>query len=296
MTYEKLGGLLAAVLLCWPSLGVAADARLEFVGSYHWPTEDHGAGGFSGIEVSPDGKAFTAISDHGTLLTGEFERDANTDRITDVASTPVRGLQNARGTRKDADRFDAEGLAVDTTGRAFVSFEQANVIHGYDSPGRVEESFTSRAFKRLQTNSGLEALAIDNAGRLVAIPERSGKLTRPFPLWRLENGTWHHRFDLARSGGFLMVGADFGPDGKLYTLERVFSGWGFRSRIRRITFEGDQVTEDLTLLESALWQHDNLEGIAVWQDSSGDIRLTMISDDNFRSVLQTHLVEYRVVD
>ncbi|WP_299349376.1 hypothetical protein [uncultured Shimia sp.] len=36
-----------------------------------------------------------------------------------------------------------------------------------------------------------------------------------------------------RLDGFDPVGADFGPDGRLFILERGFNGVGFRSRVRR---------------------------------------------------------------
>ena len=47
---------------------------------------------------------------------------------------------------------------------------------------------------------------------------------------------------------------------------------------------------------SAAGEHDNLEGIAVWRDRNGDIRITMISDDNYRAFQRTEFVEYRVVE
>ncbi|MFW2543151.1 esterase-like activity of phytase family protein [Primorskyibacter sp. 2E107] len=287
---------LLALALCLPGLAAAADAQLDYFGSFQWPTAEHRSGGFSAIEVSDDGQRFTAVSDRGPITFGQFIRDPDTGRIAGITATKPEMLRDTSGKLHPKERYDPEGLAVSSSGRLYVSFEGLNLIWGYDSPRKAVETLTSPAFKRLQSNSGLEALAMDPQGRLVAIPERSGALNRPFPVWRLENGTWHHRFDLPRSGGFLMVGADFGPDGKLYTLERVFSGWGFRSRIRRFSFEENRITADETLLETGLWQHDNLEGIATWRDPSGAIRLTMISDDNFNAVLKTNVVEYRVVE
>jgi hypothetical protein len=43
-------------------------------------------------------------------------------------------------------------------------------------------------------------------------------------------------------------------------------------------------------------RHGNLEGLAVWQDALGTIRLTMLSDDNFNSFQRSEFVEYRVAD
>jgi hypothetical protein len=37
---------------------------------------------------------------------------------------------------------------------------------------------------------------------------------------------------------------------------------------------------------------DNLEGLSVWRDIAGQIRLTLISDDNFRLLQRTEIVEY----
>lgn len=146
----------------------------------------------------------------------------------------------------------------------------------------------------MQANSSLEALAIDHRGWLYTLPERSGQLTRPFPVYRFDGTRWAQPFSIPRSGGFLPVGADFGPDGKLYLLEREFSGFGFRSRVRRFAVSETGIGPGETLLSSALARHDNLEGIAVTRTGTGEIRLTMISDDNFRVFQRTEIVEYLV--
>jgi hypothetical protein len=52
------------------------------------------------------------------------------------------------------------------------------------------------------------------------------------------------------------------------------------------------VSEEKMLLRKGIGIHDNLEGLAVWRDELDRIRLTMISDDNFRLVQRTEIVEY----
>ena len=96
--------------------------------------------------------------------------------------------------------------------------------------------------------------------------------------------------------GFESSGADFGPDGRLYLLEREFTGFAFRSRVRRFTLSNDSVTQEETLLETPHHTHGNLEGLSVWRDAGGALRLTMISDDNFKSFLRSEFVEYRLVE
>ena len=51
---------------------------------------------------------------------------------------------------------------------------------------------------------------------------------------------------------------------------------------------------DDTLLETPTGTHENLEGLAVWRDPEGRLRLTMVADDNFNLFLRNQIVEYRL--
>ena len=177
-----------------------------------------------------------------------------------------------------------------------MSFEAFHRVWTYTST-KGEAAWLPRHpdFRTLQNNSALEALAIDAAGVLYAIPERSGKLDRPFPVYRYQNGQWDRKLSLPRHGQHLVVGADFGPDGKLYLLERHYAKLqGFSTRIRRFTLTAQGFDQGETLLETPVGRHDNLEGISVWQDTQGNTRVTLISDDNFRWFQRTEIVEYVV--
>ena len=83
-----------------------------------------------------------------------------------------------------------------------------------------------------------------------------------------------------------------GPDGRLYVLERDFTGLGFRSRLRRLNIDG---SGEEILLTTATGTHDNLEGLDVWADAEG-LRATMISDDNRYFFQETQFVDYRLPD
>jgi hypothetical protein len=149
----------------------------------------------------------------------------------------------------------------------------------------------------MQHNSSLEALAIDDNGWLYTLPERSGTLDTPFPVYRFQDGTWDQPFSLPRDGLYLAVAADFGPDDRLYLLERQFHGLlGFQSRVRRFVVTGNAIDAGEVVLETTTGQHGNQEGLSVWRDGTGTLRLTMVSDDNFRFFLRTSLVEYRIPD
>ncbi|MBN9676374.1 esterase-like activity of phytase family protein [Salipiger bermudensis] len=288
-TRGAIGAALAGAIAI---AAAASGGEARFVASFTWRMNDPAFGGFSGLELSEDGSRFTAISDRAGIVSGTLERQEG--RIVAVQAGPVEDLRDDKGQPQSQADGDSEGLAVDGSGRVFVSYEGTSRVWAYDTPDRAMPLPRAEAFKRLQTNSSLEALAIDAQGRLYTLPERSGELTRPFPVWRYDTGRWTQPFEIPRRGGFLAVGADIGPDGRFYLLEREFTGVGFRSRVRRFDMTEDALSGETTLFESHLLRHDNLEGIAVWRDEAGAIRLTMISDDNFNFFQRTQLVEYTV--
>jgi len=152
-----------------------------------------------------------------------------------------------------------------------------------------------RDFARLQQNGGIETLALDAAGTLYAIPERSGALSRPFPVYRLIAGRWDKSWSIPRDGTFVPVDADFGPDGRFYLLERDFK-WlgGFATRLRRFDLTAQGFGNEVTLLRTHFGEVDNMEGLAAWRDAAGRTRLTLVSDDNFFPLQQTIFVEYVV--
>ncbi|MDR0809579.1 MAG: esterase-like activity of phytase family protein [Gemmobacter sp.] len=269
-----------------------------YLGSFVWRSDDPKLGGLSGIEISADGQDFTVISDRGNWTQGRFLREGS-GRITAIEAEPLRPLRGKGGMPLIGGRGDSEGLALAPDGSAYVSFEGTAKVLRYTSlDGPAEPLPIPAAFASMQGNSALEALAIGPDGSLYTLPERSGAPRRPFPVWRFRNGAWDQPFAIPRSGGFLAVGADFGPDGRFYLLERRFHGLtGFSSRVRRFALNPgtDGLLKGETVLESRVGQHDNLEGIAVWRDAGG-LRLTLIADDNFFPLQRTEIVEYRISD
>lgn len=288
---------LIAAALAWGLSAPAHAAALivDYLGTHVWTGADEDFGGFSGIEMSADGRSYTALSDRATVRWGSIERDSQ-GRIRSLSTAGRARLQDSSGTKlKPGYLGDAEGLAIDAEGRMYVSFEGLDRIARFDDPDRPAERIPpAPAFKALVRNAGLEALAVTPEGDILTMPEQWESSTPMTPVWRFRDGTWSTAFRLPRDGVWAPVGADVGPDGKLYVLERDFRGLrGFASRVRRYAMDGDSVGPPEHILTTSLLQFDNLEGIAVWADGQG-IRITMISDDNFLFVQRTELVEYRV--
>lgn len=268
-------------------------AQGRFLSGYHWTGEGSSFGGYSAILLTPDGSDFIMMSDRAHLITGRIVRHG--DRIIGVRSGAMEPLDFPDSLFAQQPVRDTEGLARDADGRLFVSLESENRILQRDVDGGWSLLPSYAPIDALPNNRGLEAIAIAPDGALYALPEVSDGLLYPFPVFRYRDMQgWDQPMAISRSGGYLPVGADVGPDGRLYVLERGFGGFGFYSRVRRFDQSASGTVDGETLLTSDTRQHDNLEGLAVWAAGDGSLRLTMVSDDNFLFLQKTEIVEYAV--
>lgn len=269
----------------------------RFLSSYVWTKERADFGGYSAITLTSDGRDFILLSDRAHVIEGTIFRHGDTIigvRSKDIAplDLPEALFDPGRRLRKGETR-DPEGLGRDARGRLYLSLETDNVVLR-KTPGANWERLPDFAgIAALPPNRGLEALAVTPGGDVLVLPEISDALPHPFPVFRYREGSgWDIAQHLTRRQGFVPVGADIGPDGQLYVLERAFDGFGFSSRVRRFPLSQGDVLDGETLLVSRRRHFDNLEGLAVWRTNAGDLRLTMVSDDNFKSFQRTEIVEY----
>ena len=281
----------------WVAIGVGAEesSLVRFDSSYTWEREEPWFGGFSGMDITADGSSFLMVSDRGRFVEGTLERDSE-GHITSVGYLGSTEIRNRDGDVPRPYERNSEGLAWAKEGQTiFVSFEGQHKVEAFDrvdAPARSLPELPAQA--SFDRNESLEALAVDPQGRLVLVSEAQDETGAGFPLWRLEDGGWQKIDSISGHGFFRPVGADFGPDGRLYLLERSFDLIGFSNRVRRFDVQEDGVSGETVLFHSKTGVHDNLEAVAVWRDESGDIRLTMVSDDNFLVLQRTEIVEYVV--
>lgn len=252
-------------------------------------------GGFSGIEVQDNGRRLVVLSDRATLARARITREAGL--ITAAHITKRRHLRASTGNLLQGRVVDSEGLVRAPDGSLYISFEGVSrIAHHKNGSSRAKVLPRPQAFRQLPLNKSLEALAMDDRGRLYTLPENAPDQNDEIPVWRWDGARWSQPFSLPRRNGFMPVGADFGPDGRFYLLERKFMLIGFRSRLRRWDITDVGAMQEITLFETALGTHDNLEGVSVWRDQAGALRATMISDDNFSALQRTELVEYSLPD
>lgn len=273
-----------------------ADQPAQHLSTYHLTHDADWFGGFSGIELTKDGHAFYLASDRGQLLRGTIDRQNTT--ITNVIIQQDRPLTDHLGQVPEFPHTDAEGLALDTQNRLNVSFEHAHRVLRYDTftSDAIWPGYT-RAWRALPQNNGMEMLAIDPNGTLFAIPEAAPKGAYEALVYRrLPHKPWDQPFTYPLDLPFRPVGGDFGPDGRLYVLERHVHLPFFRSQVRVMDVTPTGFANIETVLATPLGTHGNVEGLAVWADTNGKTRLTMVSDDNFMPFLRTDIIEYILTD
>jgi len=279
--------------LSWQTVGAGHDDRAQLVSVTRWKVPEMWFGGFSGIEISEDGTDIVVMSDRSHFGRARLRRSAGV--IVDVELIDHERMLDVWGRAPKGLLKDAEGLAQTGAGPYYVSFEGQGRLEAFDKPGGKGKSIKAgRLFEKMKSNGGMEALALDAQGRLYTLAEEPVGDTKVAQVFRFNGRMWSTPFHIPRSDVFKPVGADFGPDGRFYLLERGFNGIAFRSRVRRFNIGPDGFTDETVLFTTISGVHDNLEGLTVWRDPNGLIRLTMISDDNFRFVQRTEVVEYVV--
>ncbi|KPQ06886.1 MAG: hypothetical protein HLUCCA12_07915 [Rhodobacteraceae bacterium HLUCCA12] len=286
-TRRRFLALSAAAMM---PLASSAQPQTDAPPLFVWDMARDDFGGFSALHLERDGVTFLALSDRAFLYRGQFERDAD-ERIIGVAVRSVHQLRHRDGSLLSGPRGDSEGLAVGADGTLYIAFEggrrtRVAAYVGPDLPARLLPRHPD--FRDMPGNGALEALAIDAQGRLYTLSEDDPR-AGAFPLYRHDRGDWAIIGAIPQRGPFLPVGADFGPDGNFYLLERRFRLPGFATRISRIRPEAWSNPE--TLFETDIGTLDNHEGISVTRNRHGRLRATIISDDNRLFLQRTEIVE-----
>jgi hypothetical protein len=263
--------------------------------------ENHSAqfGGLSGLLIENGGANIIAASDRGTLFNATLTRDTqgNITQITDVTEHAIR---LPKGGPVDRFKGDIEGLSRLQDGRLALSFEGYARIMTMDTLA-ADTVWTHRwdRFESYFNNSAFEGLATLPDGRLMVLVETRGRYGMGRAYVKNNGREWTGPHPVPVTPRFKVTGADVGPDGCLYTLERRFNLFvGIEYRVMRHWQAGGVWTKDAgwnseTLYVSAKGRDGNGEGLSVWQDKNG-LRITVITDDGFLSLPRTQLVELQI--
>lgn len=283
--------------------------RLRFRGGLVLRSSDPAFGGFSGLEISADGRNLLAVSDAGAWLKAKLSYSGSRPSGVEAATIgPILALGNKR-LRRGRDR-DAEAVRLLRgnldSGVVLLGFEINQRIGFFKlNGGRVTSPQRYlRPPVRLRDNKGIEATGVLRAGArkgaIVAFAERTLNRNGHHRGW-LWHGGKVHALALTNIGGFDITDVAGSIDGGLYVLERRFR-WseGVKMRIRRIAPQkikpGVVLAGDILITADLGSEIDNMEGLAVHRDKAKRTILTLISDNNFNNFLQrTILLQFEVV-
>lgn len=289
--------------------------KLLWRGGISLESQDPRFGGFSGLEISADGKKIVAVSDQGWWLTASLiHKDGKLTGAIDAKIAPILRRSGKRSGKKS--KRDAEALAAfdarKTDGPLLVGFERRERVELFDlagagfnaRPGLIK---SPKAISSGPNNGELESLAHmwegPFTGWYLAISEKNFDRAGNIRGWRW-NGSRTVEFAIARHDDYRITDMAILPGGQdIVTLERRFSKGSLPGvTVRRFSLKdlkSGQAAKGVMLLEvrQPFFAIDNMEGLAVHKTKGGEIRLTMISDDNYnRTVQSTLLFQFAIKD
>jgi hypothetical protein len=294
--------------------GMRRFGDLEYRGGLVLTSPSEHFGGWSGLVANPDGTRMLSVSDVGTWMTVELRHD-ETGALTGLTGARIGPLLALGGRPlRDKREQDAEAVTLlDGTlerGSLLIGFERVHRIGRFPVRGgevQAPSAYIERPAdaRRMPANQGFEAVTVLQAGPLrgsfVALAERYTRGSGYHTGWIWTDGQ-PQRFQLQDIDGFNITDAAALPDGGMLVLERYFS-WmaGVRMRIRRLRAAeirpGARITGHTVVQADSGYEIDNMEGLAVHRGARGETVLSLISDNNFRTILQrTVLLQFTLVE
>ncbi len=267
--------------------------KLEQAGFLNIDRNEKDYGGFSGLLINNAGTEALVVTDKSFFFVLELRRDDN-DFLTGYSVIKKGRILSSKGEHLNGRNTDSESIAMDANNNYYISFESNHRIMMHaEIEGKGIFVPKHPMFRKLSVNKGIEALAIDNENRLIAIPEKPPSGISDIPIFRLQNNKWDIIKYVKIEDNFLVTDAEILPMGLLLILERKFS-WtqGFKTRFRLISLDKFDNTEPIIVFTSTANQFDNLEGMTFWKDKKGEMRILTVSDDNFHPLQQSEIREF----
>lgn len=286
-------------------IGDAVDG-LVFRGGLHLASRHADFGGISGLAFL-DAQSFVMVTDEGRFLSGRLDLDGGAP--SGLSDVEIDVIRNSSGNPLPT-KFSSDSEAIDVVMRdgrptaVRVGFEHLTRIADFDLTdgrpnGPAREVAIPDWLTGLRTNESIESVCIapDNspvAGSTLVITEGHQVTSGQWASTLLGN---RDRGDLglAVSPGVNPTDCAFLPDGDLLVLERGLAFVTFTVQIRRIP--ADQVRAGAIMDGEVILRHaggevDNFEGLGVRILPDGEVRVTIVSDDNFHAFQRTLLLDF----
>ncbi|WP_430430614.1 esterase-like activity of phytase family protein [Oceanicaulis sp.] len=278
---------------------------LRYRGGVELSSEDERFGGWSALLLDPQSDALdlALLSDRGTLAYGQVRLDEAGHPVA-LSLDRMEPLTGLDGAPLEGAAADAEGLAIYSDTQLAISFERDHRIWVYEhsSPLQAQALVLPLRTEGVGNNAGLEGLAIDDTSIWASV-EYPIRGEETHTLWRYTLADLEAaptEFQLALDPDYGITSLESDSAGGLYLMQRFYRrGVGNRIRILHLTADQIAAADDVAL-EPALMAEltedmtvDNFEGMAV-AEIDGELRLFLISDDNFNESQRTLLLSFAI--
>ena len=257
-------------------------------------------GGFSWLTVGEDCASLLAVSDAGNWFSAELAFED--EQLSGIGKTELAPILDAKGNPpRSKVRNDAEALASLGKGEYLVAFESYPRIGqfaiGRDGFGaRYQPVKSPKAIASGPANGEIESVGWFAEGpwrgHYLAISENNLDPQGNIRAW-IWKGATTTAFSIERRGDFMVTDAAILPGGDILILQRSFGTLPAMalSRIAVADIANGEAVKPQFLYEAMAPFHavDNMEGLALCQRGE-ELRVTLISDDNFNTALQRTLL------
>ncbi|MCB1432379.1 MAG: esterase-like activity of phytase family protein [Alphaproteobacteria bacterium] len=275
----------------------------EWRGGLVLTSDNRHFGGLSGLSLNHSCKDMLAVSDRGHWLKARlaYNGDGALVSISDGEIAPIRNEAGKPYAYKK--QSDAEALSPLGKGRYLVAFEQQERVglfdigsKGLNAPFKLLRS--PKMISEAPKNGEMESIGRLSKGRYgdfnIAISEKYRDSRGDTYGW-LWKGSKTIPFTVAQHDDYAITDLAILPDGNVLILERSFSkgslpGMAIRRFAPSKIEPWGRIEPDL-LFEGRvpIYAIDNMEGMAVCT-RDGEIRVTIVSDNNFSPPLQSTLL------
>jgi len=269
-------------------------------------------GGLSGITFTGPDHQLAMVTDTGWFVSGRLIYDAEHRPLEIVAASLTR-IENSSGAPLPrAFARDAEALETiwrgDVAVAVRVGFENLTRVADFDlvngrPQGAAREVAIPQWLTDLRTNESIESICIAPpaspiAGSTLILTEGALDADGNIAGYLLGNRD-RGEIALRPAERLSPTACAFLPDGDLLVLERGTGFLSFIMQLRRIpaaeVMPGAVLSGEVILTGSG-GDIDNMEGLAVHRGPQGDVRITIVSDDNFNSWERSLLLEFSLLD
>jgi len=277
---------------------IGPSGALVYRGGIELTSTDKRFGGLSGLVVSGDGREILAVSDRGWWVEGLllYNDGGNLVGLRDAGILPMQ-VHHQNGASREVS-LDAEALVRSGENSLIVAFERQHRLWEYRDPISYPKPIhVNPSLSRLPLNSGIEAVVLLGAGKLLAIAE-GGIFEKQFLAFLIMNSgvveMLYPYDDYFRPSDAALL-----DEGRVLVLERGYNkAAGASARLvslqRDSIEENSEITRNLMIDLSGLVSMDNFEGLEVISGLAGEHIVYIVSDDNYSRRQRTLLIMFEL--